>query len=811
MIYSYFSVEELPPTVGGVNHPLQLGTASAEQVLVRAPFGIHHWPSGEFSSEFSSEFGAPGGVLSGQSSAIRGLLGAIDPYNSQFVSTFGVSGLVPYGLMITKFIQGADTEQIGFTNAASAHVYFQPPFVVLAGQTAKAVAAATHVFKGFVLAAAAYKIVVPRRYPSVVAAKNPEASSIVKGSGHRFGIGGPWSPGFISTGFGGGGGAGGTDTFQPMRSVATLAVGRGRSVGVAASSVAKTVRGMLRSLSAVGSETGLLLKAVGRLSRAVDGSAARLVLPLGRFLGALSGEAVSIARGMPWHLFAASTQAAASVEPSPRVKNLIVASPQALAVLRKVSLAGVGTTSAYVSRLGRSLARIFAVAGSSQVLLSRLPSLVRGVLSPDVAGGARQAVLPRGTSGGWVAGLLYVMARRPAPFAATDPQQAAEIGIHARPLSVGAASPQAAFSWRNLTQTVPKLFAALSTQAVSLARGTAKLTGALSSETLALRRGITTTLAAVVAQQLAPRIIAVSQAARAVLSGQVVAARSSYSRIYHVLSGQVVVVARGQGRAYAAASAQSLLMVRAMLRLMAGVSGQAAATLRLVAKAPFTVLSAQVPTAYRQFFRTLVVAAAEAIAVTARRGSRFAGVIGTSATAMQRSVAKLVPLAAVQAVGGGRGIFRAFAVVSASIARSFTPRGTHLGQTTSSQLVSVARWYFPFVSQWQRQQSVLLPMAGGPAEPPGFGPIDPMDRTLFGFDWTARTPANDAVASAVVVSVPPGLNFSGPVNIRGGLVQVTVTPFIPPQNPMTYQLRCTATFVSGRRSSFSIPVPVRTL
>ena len=123
----------------------------------------------------------------------------------------------------------------------------------------------------------------------------------------------------------------------------------------------------------------------------------------------------------------------------------------------------------------------------------------------------------------------------------------------------------------------------------------------------------------------------------------------------------------------------------------------------------------------------------------------------------------------------------------------------------------VVTWYHLFVAPWAYQQTTLLPPSGGPAEPPSFGAIDPSDETTFAFDWSSRAYANDPIVAAAVVSVPPGMTFFGPTFTTGSLVEVTVLPFSPPMVPATYQLRCTCTFASGRRSSFSIPVPIRNL
>jgi hypothetical protein len=144
-------------------------------------------------------------------------------------------------------------------------------------------------------------------------------------------------------------------------------------------------------------------------------------------------------------------------------------------------------------------------------------------------------------------------------------------------------------------------------------------------------------------------------------------------------------------------------------------------------------------------------------------------------------------------------------VVVGEAARSLSFQVVHV------QATRLTPWYHLFVPAWAYQQTTLLPPNGGPAEPMAFGAIDSQDRTTFAFDWSSRLRLDDAITDAAIVSIPPGLPFDGPVFVLDKLVEVTVGPFVPPELPSIYSLRCTVRTASGRRNSYSIPVPVRTL
>lgn len=100
------------------------------------------------------------------------------------------------------------------------------------------------------------------------------------------------------------------------------------------------------------------------------------------------------------------------------------------------------------------------------------------------------------------------------------------------------------------------------------------------------------------------------------------------------------------------------------------------------------------------------------------------------------------------------------------------------------------------------------------AEPASFDPFDPFDQDVFIFDWSERAYAGDPIVSALVVSSPPGVTVIA-VGIVGTSVLATIGPFpsapAVANQPITYGLRCTATFRSSRISNFTVPFEVKTL
>lgn len=96
-------------------------------------------------------------------------------------------------------------------------------------------------------------------------------------------------------------------------------------------------------------------------------------------------------------------------------------------------------------------------------------------------------------------------------------------------------------------------------------------------------------------------------------------------------------------------------------------------------------------------------------------------------------------------------------------------------------------------------------------EPPVFSAFDPEDEETITFDWSTRTYPNDSIIFASIQSVPLGLSFIGPTFIDGFSVEITLGPFTPPYTPITYGLRCTAVFASGRVSNYTAAIGIRTL
>lgn len=284
----------------------------------------------------------------------------------------------------------------------------------------------------------------------------------------------------------------------------------------------------------------------------------------------------------------------------------------------------------------------------------------------------------------------------------------------------------------------------------------------------------------------------------------------SYLRAKAVLQAQSVATSRAAARTMGVASGASLSFVRSAARFLyvATVSIVAQAG-RLLALRAFGTASASAPAIARGDSVSRSTPSTQAAAIAQQRG-KVLSLAAAAVTSLGRLTNKALTLLTPQTAALPRSETRVLGAASPSLVAMSRPRGTVL-RAVQGQIVAVATWYWLFVADWAYQQTTLLPPTDGPAEPPAFGPIDPADRTTFAFNWASRGDPNDPIVSAQVVSVPPGLNFFGPAFVSGALVEAIVVPSVPPRLPATYALRCSATFASGRRSSFSIPVPVRTL
>lgn len=277
-----------------------------------------------------------------------------------------------------------------------------------------------------------------------------------------------------------------------------------------------------------------------------------------------------------------------------------------------------------------------------------------------------------------------------------------------------------------------------------------------------------------------------------------------------VAQASVASSVRGASRSFSTGMAALQSMARSMsVHLPTILPRNFAALTRLVGLRNYSITSPEAVASSRGAALARSVAEVAAVRLTHQRGLGLSA-INAQVGFLYRLTSKIIRLAQTMVVASGRINSKILHAITPNVASHTAPFG-FVFRTIQGQVAQIVEWYHLFVPDWAYQQTVLLPPDGGPAEPPAFGPIDPFDRTTFAFDWSSRADNDDPITSASVVSVPSGMNFIGPVFVNGTLVEVTAGPFTPPSLPAVYTLRCTAIFTSGRRNTFSIPVPVRML
>ena len=309
-------------------------------------------------------------------------------------------------------------------------------------------------------------------------------------------------------------------------------------------------------------------------------------------------------------------------------------------------------------------------------------------------------------------------------------------------------------------------------------------------------------------------------------------ARAISKAVVGAVSAQAVMSSTGArtlSRAYGAVGADVAALVRQMGRAFGGTSGASQASAKSVG-VPLAVGQADIAALLGLLGRThpLAVAAASGEAVTVlktpgklllavdaqvaallRNRVHTVLVVSQQGVGVQRQVSIIRPAASQNIAAWARGAAHTFGAITQDAAHAFASRTKNLG-TTQRSYQSVVAWYRFYIPP-AYGPAVLVPPADGPPEPFSFGPMDPADTSVSIFDWSRRMTSGDTIVSAVVTSIPAGMNFVGPVTIQGPFVEVTTGPFSPPQVPAVYGLKCSVFFVSGRRSTFTVPVPVRVL
>jgi hypothetical protein len=794
--YSYGLTEEQQP--GALTYNKSLAAASADSAAATTRKG----PNPLQISVIGTQFTGPGGGNS--------------PFSSDFSADFG-GGAGYIFVSVSKLAKASNAAAYALTPAK-----FTSHFPVLQAVSAQ-IASLLRPYRGqrrlSGTSSDAAALTYTNPHHTVVAATTPAAGQLRRSYGRFLPAStflDPFSPIFTSV-------FGGPTVVPGQPSVAALIRTLGNiagvtRVGTTSPAAYRLFKAPNKTPSAVSPQGPGLLKASGKIVSATPRPlvAALLRIP-GRALGVASAAATRVARAFPYRVAVASASAAVLGFGGGNLYARVfgVASGGAPLLGRGMSVYRLAV-SAESARLLKTSGRLLGVAGASAAGAVKAAGRLLGMASASVVGAAVR--LPNIVRG--VASATVVTAQRSrlvASLTALIVAQAENVlavtqHVVGRPLAL----PRTQTASISISAVVSHLraLAVLQAQVVASAASQRlfRFLAAVSGAAQASVRSVGYPLG--VAASGISGLLTITQHAVALAVAGTMAAflRASHSLTRGVGSIEVaaVVPLHLRNTIVGALNGSSVALRRGIAYPLAILGSQAVAITRAIGKA-IVVPGASAVSLSRLFFRFPATASPQAAGLVPRYGSKIGGVVSASAAGLFRRTAKLAGSLSQQAVAAGRIDFKIIGATLGNVASMIRPRGFHLG-AVQSQIAAVVDWFHLFVPDWAAQQTVLLPPGGGPAEPPDFGPIDPLDETTFAFNWSSRADPNDAIVSATVVSVPPGLTFAAsPVFISGTLVQVTVVPSTPPLLPAVYKLRCTAVFASGRRSSFSIPVPVKTL
>lgn len=774
--YSYgLTIEQQP---GSLSHSKSLAATSSDSATASTRKGANTLQLGVAAIQFIG----PGG-------------GVGDIFSPDFSPDFGGSGSSPGYILVSV---GKLANASNASAYAAVQMKFTSHFPVL--QVASAQIASLFLplraSRGlFIASGEAVALSFANPYHAVVAAKQPAAAqlrrlisrSLLRVSSQAAAVMRGVGRGLTAT--------------SPQTQVSGLARGPGRVLGVPEASVA------------------LALKSIGRIFAAIHQREVSAVPRVpGRVLRAASASVAKVVRGFPYHV--SGVASAAAVLLSFGGGNLFTrvfsaASSGSPLLVRGISASrsAVGAQSATVMK---TLGRLLAAGDASAAIVLKAAGRQLGIASTSVLGAAvRLPRLVRGVASGSVLTALhprlvaslvaFVVSQTETVAAATQRVLGRSLVIphtQTATLSISAVVSHlrtlVVLQVQAVASATPRTLFRLFMVAYGAAQASFKAVGfPLSAATPQIYGLLTTTLHSLMlaVAGTAFAFLRVSHSlTRGVGSIEVASVIPLHLRnaVLGALTGSITALRNGLTHLVAIVSPQSSGLIQAIRKIIPATQASAVALIRL-------------------FFRFPAAASSQAASLIARHGSTIGGVVTANAAAIRRRTGKLVGSVLQQVAAAGRIEFKIIGAAMSSAAMMLRPRGLKLG-AIQSQIGSTVRWFHLFVADWAAQQTVLLPPGGGPAEPPDFGPIDPLDQTTFAFNWSSRADPNDPIVSATVISVPPGLTFAqSPVFITGTLVEVTVVPSTPPLFPAVYKLRCSAVFASGRRSSFSIPVPVRTL
>lgn len=513
---------------------------------------------------------------------------------------------------------------------------------------------------------------------------------------------------------------------------------------------------------------------------------------------AISAEAFSVVRSMSRGISGSETQAAASVR---LIGKLLSSVSAGLASFSKVAAIGpqpkllpMGMASVAAVQKGLSLskavsaatAQVAALIKSTTVGLSKIVGASIGLASAFSRERFANAPITSSILGSAAAATIAGVGRIVHGF--SSQAIAAVKAIAQSPLTVAGSSAV------STVKSVLKAFTTSIAEALSLAKTIGKnhLT-AHDSFTFHIK-----TVTTLIDGASSPQSAAVQTILR------------TFAKILTLVGSQVAAVVKGVSTGISAVSVQGYAIIRSVGHL-----ASVATDALMDVVGPTAVLRRQAPTVTQGMGTSLSKALATSKSVVqssaAHIGTFLRGKVvdltGTIATSVLRLTNLLRGTFGGNVATATTGTAHDYSARSPEIASSIASRSV-IVPAVQSQTTRLVKWFHFFIA---RPPGVLLPPSDGPAEPPIFSAMDPADTEVFTFDWSSRAEPGDPIASVTVRSIPAGMNFVGPVFVDGYLVEVTCGPMSLPEIPTVFGLRCSVVFVSGRRSSFTIAVPVRTL
>lgn len=716
------------------------------------------------------------------------ICGATNPFSSDFSSDFGGgAGYVVF--TVNKFLRSSGTQTAFLTEPPTKFNIFTKAALTTSSEVAHI--AVLHLAAALlrVLSSEATGLVLARPWHVIVAAKDPSAVRVVKAISKV--------------------------AFHALDSEAS-SIGRalGHTLGAVSTQALQTlfkVVDMQHTASSQGAQ--ILFKVASKIQSVASGEAVSSTRSFGKLLVWVIAEIPSVARGLPWHINAVSGEA-------PRLSfgggNLFarafgVLFGEGVAMLRGQAMLR-GLSDPNVAGLTRAPGRVSTVADAEAAGLLKQTDVLRGTLDGQAMASRRQPGVVRGVLAPSFQAMQAAGAHFAGALATTGAQIAGLFTQHIIGRSLSILRTQSSSVSLSSVRTLLRSISVASSQSGRIVRGISTSVAALSGAAQALARA-PGRLLGVAASSVAFLItVGLHFFLAKVVSPEVVSQRASFSATKGTTSPEEAAVARLRGKFLSAVGASVANLLRGLAAHIAAIGAQAISLTNAIRKIAFNIIWPEVLSALKGVSKAPATASPEATASVTRKGSNLGTAINAQVSALRRMTSKFLLAFISQALGiGGRGGSKVLRTTSSNIAAMFRSRGVVISTSQGQSVANVVYYHF-FVAPWAYQQTSLLPPFGGPAEPPSFGPIDPADQTIFGFDWTSRAYPNDTIMSALVTCVPPFLPFlAGSLFINGNLVEVTVPPFPEPILPTIYSLRCTATFSSGRVSSFSIPVPVRTL